>query len=155
MQQITKEEEARFNELCLMAMDFARKNDVHMLENMIKAGLNPNLKDHKGNTLLMIATYNGNLETSKMLLENGALVDEKNDRGQTPLAGVCFKGFLNIVKLLVGHGANIDENCGMGMTPYSFSVMFGRKKVTDYLLENSQNKSVLKKMSSKVLGILK
>ena len=57
-----------------------------------------NLTDHKGNTLLMLASYNGNFETTKMLLEYKAEVDRKMIEGQTPLAGVCFKGYFDIVK---------------------------------------------------------
>lgn len=51
----------------------------------------------------MLATYNGQLETSRMLLENGAEVDRRNDRGQTPLGGVAFKGYTEVAQLLLDH----------------------------------------------------
>ncbi|EFT9698345.1 Cj1386 family hemin-binding protein, partial [Campylobacter coli] len=94
MMTLSLEEEKRFAELCKMAFNFARNNEYENLKIMIEAGLNVNLKTHKGDTLLMLAAYNNSYECAKMLLEKGALVDEKNDRGQTPLAGVCFKGYL-------------------------------------------------------------
>lgn len=152
---ITQEEKARFNELCLMTFDFARQNEVDTLSKMIDAGLSPNLTNEKGDSLLMLASYNGSFETAKMLLEKGAEVDKKNDRGQTPLAGVAFKGNLEIVKLLVENGANIDENNGLGMTAYSFAVMFGRSEVASYLASKSKNKSLFKKISLKFLNLFR
>ncbi|WP_276882754.1 ankyrin repeat domain-containing protein [Campylobacter cuniculorum] len=154
MEILSLEEEKRFAELCNMAFDFARNDECENLEIMIKAGLNVNLKTQKGDTLLMLASYNNSLKTAQMLLENGARVDEKNDRGQTPLAGVCFKGHLQMCELLVKHGANINENNGLGMTPYTFAIMFGRKEVAEFLLNHSK-KSLMKRIALKILKILK
>jgi len=148
------QEEQRIIELGQMAFNFARNDECENLETMIKAGLNVNLKTHKGDTLLMLASYHNSLKTAKMLLENGAKVDEKNDRGQTPLAGVCFKGYLDMAKLLVSYKANIDENNGLGMTPYSFAIMFGRKDIAEYLLANSKQ-NFLKKSTLKILSFFK
>ncbi|PSM52567.1 ankyrin domain-containing protein [Campylobacter blaseri] len=153
--ELTKEEEQRYAELCQMAFNFARSNNADDLKTMIEAGLNVNLKNEKGDSLLMLASYNNSYETAKMLISKGALVDEKNDRGQTPLAGVCFKGYLDMVKLLVENGANIDENNGMGMTPYSFAIMFGRKDVANYLLQKSKKRGLLKRASFWILNIFK
>ncbi|MBF7044544.1 ankyrin repeat domain-containing protein, partial [Campylobacter volucris] len=134
----TYEEEQRIQELCTMAFDYARKNDLQNLKIMIEAGLSANLKNHKGDSLLMLASYHNSYDCAKFLLENGANVDEKNDKGQTPLAGVCFKGYLPMCKLLVEYGANIDENNGLGMTPFTFAVMFGRTDVVEFLSQNSK-----------------
>jgi ankyrin repeat protein len=81
----------------------------------------------------MLASYNGNMETTRMLIEYGAEVDRRNDRGQTPLGGVAFKGYDKIVTLLLAHGADIDADNGGGMTPLMFAAMFGRIKVVEQL----------------------
>ncbi|WP_291951632.1 ankyrin repeat domain-containing protein [Campylobacter sp.] len=148
------EEEQRIQELCTMAFDFARRNDLQNLKIMIEAGLSVNLKNHKGDSLLMLASYHNSYECAKFLLENGARVDEKNDKGQTPLAGVCFKGYLPMCKLLVHYGANIDENNGLGMTPFSFAAMFGHREIVEFLAQNSK-KSFLKKITFFILRIFK
>jgi len=150
---ITQEEEKRYEELCGYAFNFARNNEFAQLELMLNAGLNVNLKNHKGDSSLMFASYNGSYETTQMLLERGANVDERNDRGQTPLAGVCFKGNLEIVKLLVEAGADIDANNGMGLTPYSFAIMFNRAEIAKYLLSKSKKRGIFKIISAKILGI--
>ncbi|AJC87273.1 ankyrin repeat domain-containing protein [Campylobacter insulaenigrae] len=148
------EEEQRIQELCTMAFDFARKNDLENLKIMIEAGLSVNLKNHKGDSLLMLSSYHNSYECAQFLLENGARVDDKNDKGQTPLAGVCFKGYLPMCKLLVHYGANIDENNGLGMTPFSFAVMFGHREIVEFLAQNSK-KSFLKKLAFFVLKVFK
>lgn len=93
--EVSQEELKRYEELQILALDFARVGKTQDLKAMLEAGMSVNLTDHKGNTLLMLASYNGNFETTKMLLGYKAEVDKKNDRGQTPLAGVCFKGYFD------------------------------------------------------------
>jgi len=130
---ITEEEEKRYAELQRMALDFARHGETGSLATMLRHGLPANLADAKGNTLLMLASYNGNLETTRMLLECGAEVDRRNHRGQTPLGGVAFKGYEEIVPLLLEYGADIDADNGGGMTPIMFAAMFGRSGVVEEL----------------------
>jgi len=43
-----------------------------------------NLADAKGNTLLMLASYDGNLATTRMLLARGADVYADDGGGMTP-----------------------------------------------------------------------
>ena len=154
----SQEELKRYEELQVFALDFARVGKTQDLKAMLEAGMSVNLEDHKGNTLLMLASYNGNFETTKMLLEFGAAVDKKNDKGQTPLAGVCFKGYFDIVKILVEAGANIEENNGMGTTAMTFASMFGHTKIVEYLNKQDKNRSFKSKfylIFSKLIGLFK
>lgn len=144
--EVTQEEQKRYEELQILALDFARTGKTNDLKAMIEAGMSVNLTDNKGNTLLMLASYNGNTETTKMLVDLGANVDKKNDKGQTPLAGVCFKGYLDITKILVNGGANIYENNGMGTTPLMFASMFGNTQIVKYLTEQDKNRSFKPKL---------
>jgi len=154
---ISKEELKRYEELQIMALEFARQGKTQDLEAMIDAGLEVNLSDHKGNSLLMLASYNGNLETTKMLISKNANIDRKNDRGQTPLAGVCFKGNLEIVQVLVEAGANIYENNGFGTTSLFFASMFGHTKIINYLQSKDKLgfKAKLYLLFSKFIGFFK
>jgi|TARA_R110002050_G_scaffold109980_2_gene221817 ankyrin repeat protein len=158
--EVSPEEQKRYEELQFMALEFARRGQTEDLKAMLDVGMPANLCDHKGNSLLMLASYNRNLGTTRMLIDLGAQVDKKNDRGQTPLAGVCFKGYLEITKELVSAGANIYENNGMGTTPIMFASMFGNYEIVKYL--NSQNSSfkskiylTISKLFSLVKGLFK
>jgi len=130
---VSAAEEARYAELQELALDFARRGDAAALAPMLRHGLPVNLADAKGNTLLMLAAYHGQLETARLLLEHGADVDRPNDRGQTPLGGVAFKGETTLVELLLAHGANLEADNGGGMTPLMFAAMFGRGAVVEQL----------------------
>ena len=152
----TSDEIKRYEELQVFALDFARTGKTQDLKAMLQAGMPVNLCDHKGNSLIMLASYNGNFETTVMLVDFGAEVDKKNDRGQTPLAGVCFKGYIEIVKVLVKAGANIYENNGMGTTPIMFASMFGNSEIVKFLDEqNSGFKSKIYLGFSKFISIFK
>ncbi len=129
--EITQIEEDWYAELQLIALDYAREGQTKGLEEMIKYGMSVNLCTHKDDSLLMLASYNGNTETAKMLLENGAKVDKVNQRGQTPLEGVCFKGNVEMVKLLVENLATIHKNAII------YASIFGHKDIVDYLQDQS------------------
>ncbi len=147
-QSLTMEEKKRYAELQLMAVDMSRCGDTVELEKMVSAGLPVNLCDSKGNSLLMLATYNGQAETASMLLNHGAEVERRNDHGQTPLGGVAFKGNMAMVNLLLDAGADINADNGGGKTPLMFAAMFGHRQVVEYLLEQGANPD-----SQTVLGI--
>lgn len=146
---LTEAEEARYAQLQRQALDFARSGATALLRQMVEAGLPVNLSDHKGQSLLMLASYNGNYETAQMLLELGADVDRRNDRGQTPLGGVAFKGYLDVVKLLVENGADPQADNGGGMTALSFAAMFGRSEVVAYL----QSQGAPLRLRDRVFGL--
>ena len=133
--QITTEEEQRYEELQLLALDFARNGETQDLAKMIEHGLSVNLSSHKADTLVMLSAYRGNYETTKMLLEKGANPDKLNARGQTPLHGVCFKGSLDIAKLLVEYGAAVDQKSLV------FASMFGNTDILKYLQSKTQKRS--------------
>lgn len=130
---ITLEEEARYSELQAMALDAARKGDVEMLEPMLQAGMPVNLADEKGNSLLMLASYHGNLDATRLLLERGADPEKRNLRNQTPVAGVAFKGNLEVLKLLVAGGADPSADQGGGRLPVQFAALFGHTEIVRYL----------------------
>lgn len=131
---ITNQEEERYGELQNMALDFARAGDTRELEKMINHGMNVNLSTLKDDSLIMLASYNGNIDTVKMLIKHKANMDKINQRGQTPLEGVCFKGNLDIVKLLVDSGAKVNNKALM------YASMFGNKDVYYYLKSLNQDK---------------
>jgi ankyrin repeat protein len=130
---ITESEEKRYAELQEIALDAAREGDVNTLRPMIQAGLPIELKDSKGNSLLMLAAYHGEIATVRMLLAEGADPDARNDREQTPLAGVAFKGYLEVAQILVESGADANADQGGGRTPVMFAAMFGHNAMVKYL----------------------
>jgi len=141
---ITEAERNRYAELQQMALDAARQGDTELLRPMLEAGMPVELKDGKGNTLLMLAAYHGNAETAQLLLDRGAEPDARNDRGQTPLAGVAFKGHVHVARLLLVAGADPLADQGGGKTPVTFAAMFGHPDMVS-LLEGAAAPSASRK----------
>ncbi len=150
---LSADEERRYIELQQMALDFAREGDSDTLQSMIKSGLPIELKDSRGNTLLMLSAYNGNYETAKMLVEMGADVNSVNDHGHSIIAGVAFKGYLDICKLLVENGAIIDNR--FSKSPVVFASMFGRVDIVEYLQSLNDKSSFLKIIALKISRFIK
>jgi ankyrin repeat protein len=84
----------------------ARTGDAAQLLAYVDAGVDPNLSNHKGDSLVMLAAYHGHGDTVRALLERGADPDRANDHGQTPLAGAVFKGETDVVVALMDGGAD-------------------------------------------------
>ncbi|MBQ0744437.1 MAG: ankyrin repeat domain-containing protein, partial [Pseudomonas sp.] len=107
--------------------DFARDGNTRGLAPLLQAGLPANLRNHKGDSLLMLASYHGHLETSTLLLKHGADPDLANDRGQTPLAGVVFKGERALIDALILGGADVNFRPPGGKTAMMFAAMFNQR----------------------------
>lgn len=97
---------AEVAEMAGRLFDMARSGNAAMLAAYLDAGVPVNLTNSAGDTLLMLAAYQGHPATVQALTRRGADVDLANDRGQTPLAGAVFKGEDEVVRLLVEAGAN-------------------------------------------------
>lgn len=87
---------------------YARMGHAEELAELLGQGLPANLRNDKGDSLLMLAAYNGQPEATRVILEHGGDPELSNDRGQTPLAGAAFKGEIAIARLLLAHGAAVD-----------------------------------------------
>jgi uncharacterized protein len=136
---VSEKEEQRYAELQNLALDAARVGDTELLASMIQAGMPVNLQDLKGNTLLMLATYHGNVGTVTFLLEHKAEPDRRNLRNQTPLGGVAFKGYAEIAALLLDHGADLNADQGGGTTPLMLASLFGRTEMERLLQQRGAN----------------
>ena len=104
--------------------DSTRQGDAARLADLLGRGLPPNIRNHNGDSLLMLAAYHGHRDAARVLLENGADPQLRNDKGQTPLAGAAFKGDLAMIKLLLEHGADVE-----GASPDGKTALIDRKSV--------------------------
>src|SRR3972149_7805041 len=69
---------------------------------------NVTLNTVDGFTALIWASYEGHMETVKLLLSKGADVKAKNSEGVTALTAASFSGHLETVKLLLSKGADVN-----------------------------------------------
>lgn len=113
---------------------YARQGRADELAELFGQGLPANLRNDKGDSLLMLAAYHGYAGATRVILEAGGDPELANDRGQTPLAGACFKGETEIARLLIEHGAKIEGEADGARTPLMVAAMFDRTEIVAMLL---------------------
>ncbi|GEM_PF-53706 len=126
-------------ELAQQLFELARQGNTEALEKPLELGLAPNIRDSNGNSLLMLATYNGHAAMTRLLLQHGADPELANLRHQTPLAGVAFKGHVDIAQILIEHGADVNATTPDGKTPLMFAAMFNQTAIMELLLSHGAN----------------
>jgi hypothetical protein len=119
--------------------ELARSGDAAMLAAVIAKGVPPNLRNEKGDSLLMLASYHGHVDAVRTLAELGADPNLRNDNGQTPIAGAAFKGFSEVIETLLAHGADVEGASPDGRTALMIAAMFNRTEIVDLLLAHGAN----------------
>ena len=88
--------------------DAEEQHDRAAVRTLLRTGADVNASQPDGNTALLWAAYNDDLEITGVLLKAGAHVNAANRYGVTPLAQACTNGNAGIVKLLLDAGADIN-----------------------------------------------
>lgn len=113
---------------------FARLGHAAELAELFGQGLPANLRNDKGDSLLMLAAYNGQEAAARVILDAGGDPELSNDRGQTPLAGAAFKGDMTVATLLLSRGAAVDGTGDGSRTALMTAAMFNRTEMVELLL---------------------
>lgn len=87
----------------------AKRGDATYTAFLLNRGANPNLRDAKGNTPLLVATTVGAEEVVRYLILGKANVNQGNDSGETPLIRAVQLRNLGMVRQLLAAGANPDQ----------------------------------------------
>ena len=122
--------------------------DAEMMKVLIQNGGNVSIKTKsEKRTPLMLAAWSGRPEVVKVLLENGASMNEMDISSRTPLhfaSGGSFgpnrdKDKANVAKMLINHGADINAGNNISGTPLYYASRDGNIEVTKVLIENGAN----------------
>ena len=103
-------------------LDLARAGKTGELLGFVDQGVPVNLTNAHGDSLLILAAYNGHAELVRGLLERRADPDRVNDRGQTALGCAVFRQNHAITEELLAAGA--DPRKGE-QNAYAVTEMFG------------------------------
>lgn len=104
---------------------------------LVKQGVALNEQDDEGRTAAMIATYNNDYATAKVLIEAGADVNIRDTMLNNPFLYAGAEGYLDILKLTVKAGANPALLNRFGGTALIPAGEHGHVEVIKYLLENT------------------
>ncbi|MBW4040003.1 MAG: hypothetical protein HIU91_14285 [Acidobacteria bacterium] len=82
------------------AQNLIKRGDEPALRAALDTGLNPNLVNQNGWTLLMLAAVEGDLPIARLLLEKGADPTLRNTKDETALNLATHRGFTLFADLL-------------------------------------------------------
>ncbi|HML19729.1 MAG TPA: ankyrin repeat domain-containing protein [Candidatus Dependentiae bacterium] len=116
--------------------------NVARARELIGAGVNVDLKDSNGETLLYLAVSNDRQDVVAMLIAHGANVNiPNNNDDNTPLhcavarnAHVVDAHNLEIIRMLIDAGANVNQRAGICGSPFHWAVLEGNKEIVSMLL---------------------
>ncbi|MBU1043580.1 MAG: ankyrin repeat domain-containing protein [Candidatus Omnitrophica bacterium] len=120
--------------------DAAGTNNPALVRQLINQGQDVNATNQFFLTPLHMAAINGNEEITRMLLEQGAMVDGKIHSAYcplTPLMQCCYQsGNPGVVRLLVNYRANVNAiNPSNQFTPLIYAAAYGHLEAVKILLE--------------------
>ncbi|MFK7834175.1 MAG: ankyrin repeat domain-containing protein [Winogradskyella sp.] len=104
-----------------------------------------NVKDSRGFTPLIFATYFDKEDISKLLVDHNAEIDARDASGNTALIGVCFKGNVSIANHLIAHGADLNAKNTKGVTPLIFATLYNKLEIVALLLEKGADSTITDK----------
>jgi ankyrin repeat protein len=87
------------------AQTLIKRGDEPSLRAALEAGLDPNLANQNGWTLLMLAAVEGDVPIGRLLIEKGAVIDARNNKDDSALALATHRGFSAFVDLLTTNPA--------------------------------------------------
>ena len=111
----------------------ARGGNLDGLLGYLRRNGDPQAKNHKGHSLLMLAAYHGHLALVDALIEAGADVNSIDGSGNTILMGVAFKGHGAVVLRLLEAGADGETRNPLGQTALAYAQLFGRVEAAGLL----------------------
>jgi len=120
------------------------------VEDLLRAGANPNYQDDKGISPLLLATYNGNFDIVKLLLNANAnvnivcnslnlLPEETIKYKDTPLSLAVSQEHLSIASFLIQKGANLNVHNNLNRTALLLAVQSGNIEMVQILINAGAN----------------
>lgn len=114
--------------------DLARQGRTGPLGEMIDAGVPIDLRNPRGDTFLIVATYAQEPHTVADLIARGADLDAVNNNGQTAISCAVFRKNETLLRMLLDAGA--DQNAGM-LSAMAIADQFGLAEMRGILEERT------------------
>ncbi len=125
---------AEYNTLLPYFYAAARTGDDEVVNEFLNAGLPIDVKNNKGYTALMIATYNGKTSIVNTLIKRGANVCAKDHRGNTALMAAIFRAEFKIANTLMKSDCDTNQQNNAGQTAVMYATLFGRDELKNLLI---------------------
>jgi ankyrin repeat protein len=101
------------------------RRDLLWVRFLLQQKANPNIKDNRDVTPLVLAAQLGFADAVEVLVGAGAQVDIPNGTGETPLIAAVHKRDITIMRLLLRAGADPDRADNSGRTARDYAKLDG------------------------------
>ncbi len=113
--------------------DYVQEGNLSGVKRELESGVDVNVRNSRGYTPLMYASYSGNLEIVQYLVENGANIEEKNTYGDPPLRLAAYSGQREVFDYLLEQGADINIRGGEDLTILISAVLSRNEDFAKYV----------------------
>ena len=124
--------------------DSSNLKSLEEIKELIKKGADVNAQYKYGETALMTAAYNGEIDMAKCLFENGADVNASSKYGKTALMIAATWGQIEVVKYLAKCGADLEAEDKDGKTALDMAENRKRYDCVEFLEEYKKTVSAQK-----------
>ncbi|KHT50502.1 ankyrin repeat domain-containing protein [Vibrio sinaloensis] len=115
--------------LVSLFFDAARVGNNEVINKFVTNGFPINQRNGQSYTALMVAAYQGNKDTVRLLLRSGANACLQDKRGNTALMGALIKRELIIAKELYQSDCSPDIRNKAGLNLNEFAEVYGQSDV--------------------------
>ncbi len=118
----------------------ARHDRAEIVQALIKAGVDIDVKNNLGETPLYCAARDGRIRIVQSLIKAGADIEATDRAGSTPLYVAAKKGETEIVQALLAAGADIEVKNNDGRTPLHEAAREGKTETVQALIAAGADK---------------
>jgi hypothetical protein len=131
------------------------QEDLARVENILKAGIDPNAQTTMGNRPLLIAAKKNNPRLLEILIAKGADVDAADRNGLTPLMAASSMGLDQNVQVLISAGAKVNARDEKGSTALIWAAISGHPQVVEILLAHGADEKIKNRDGHTALSLSK
>lgn len=113
------------------------RRDATWIRFLAGKGANPNVRDNKGVSPLVLASRIGFVDGVEALIAAGAEVDESNSTGETPLIAAVHTQRTDLMRVLLKAGADADRADNSGRTARDYALLLGKRSRAILEIEKS------------------
>ena len=103
------------------------RRDATWIRFLTGKGANPNIRDNKGVSPLVLAARLGFVDGVIALVDAGAKVDESNSTGETPLIAAVLNKNVGLMRVLLDAGADPDRADNSGRSARDYALLLGER----------------------------
>ncbi len=100
----------------LELIEAAHGGDTTTLQSLLAQGVDPDVRNERGETALLVATHANRIEAARMLIKAGADVNAKDRIEDSPYLYAGARGHLEILRMTLAHGADLKSTNRYGGT---------------------------------------